>query len=131
MRTGNFHHPISRRFVMKSFVRVAVLLTVLAGLAAFSLQASAQQTPGSQSPTASQSQSQQPSGDMAGQSASQPMSGTIVKEKGKYCLKDSATGTSYKLDDQDKAKQFEGKQVKVTGKLDSSTNQIHVENIEP
>jgi uncharacterized protein YdeI (BOF family) len=114
---------------MKSFVRVAVLLTVLAGLAAFSLQASAQQAPGSQQPTATQPQSQQPN-DMQNQ-ASQPMSGTIVKEKGKLVLKDSASGTSYKLDDQDKAKQFEGKQVKVTGKLDSSTNQIHVENIEP
>jgi uncharacterized protein YdeI (BOF family) len=113
---------------MKSFVRLAVLLTILAGLAA-AQQTPSSQTPSSQSPTASQSQ--QPSGDMASPSASQPMSGTIVKEKGKYCLKDSATGTSYKLDDQDKAKQFEGKQVKVTGKLDSSTNQIHVENIEP
>jgi hypothetical protein len=37
---------------------------------------------------------------------------------------------SYQLDDQEKAKQFEGKQVKVVGKLDLDTNLIHVENIE-
>lgn len=110
---------------MKSFVRVATLLTVMAGVAAFG-QANAQQEPaGSQQPVAAPQQN-----DMQNQAA-QPISGTIVKEKGQLVLKDSATNMSYKLDDQDKAKQFEGKQVKVTGKLDTSTKQIHVENIEP
>jgi len=58
-----------------------------------------------------------------------PFSGMIMKEKGKLVLKDSASNTSYKLDDQEKAKQFEGKQVNVNGKLDSSTNQIRVDSI--
>ena len=59
-----------------------------------------------------------------------PFNGTIVKEKGKLVLKDTAAKVSYQLDDQEKAKEFEGKQVKVTGKLDLNTNLIHVENIE-
>jgi hypothetical protein len=68
--------------------------------------------------------------DMQTQDA-KPFNGTIVKEKGKFVLKDKAANVSYQLDDQEKAKQFEGKQVKVTGKLDMNTNLIHVENIEP
>ena len=34
-------------------------------------------------------------------------------------------------DDQDRAKQYEGKTVKVTGSLDSSSNTIRVASIEP
>ena len=34
------------------------------------------------------------------------------------------------LDDQDGAKKYEGKQVKVTGSFDTATNTIHVTNIE-
>ena len=53
-----------------------------------------------------------------------------MKEKGKLVLKDTAANVSYQLDDQEKAKQFVGKQVRVTGKLDLNTNLIHVDNIE-
>jgi hypothetical protein len=35
------------------------------------------------------------------------------------------------LDDQEKAKNFEGKNVKVTGILDVATNIVHVTGIEP
>lgn len=54
--------------------------------------------------------------------------GTIAQSDGKYVLQ--ATNTTYQLDDQDKAKQFDGKKVKVTGSLDSATNTIHVSSIE-
>jgi hypothetical protein len=56
-------------------------------------------------------------------------SGNIVKENGKLVLKDPVTKVIYKLDDAAKAKQYEGKRVKVTGKLDMNTNTIHVESI--
>lgn len=59
-----------------------------------------------------------------------PFNGTIVKEKGKLVLKDTTANVSYQLDDQEKAKQYEGKQVKITGKLDMASNLIHVESIE-
>jgi uncharacterized protein YdeI (BOF family) len=109
----------------KSLLRLAVLLTFAVGMAALNVHASSQQPArDSQQPTAAPQQN-----DMQTQDA-KPFSGTIVKEKGKYVLKDAATKMSYQLDDQDKAKQFEGKQVKVVGKLDLDTNLIHVENIE-
>jgi hypothetical protein len=58
-------------------------------------------------------------------------SGHIVKENGQLVLKDPVTKVSYKLDDPSKAKEFVGKQVKVTGKLDMDSNTIRVESIEP
>lgn len=64
------------------------------------------------------------------QQATQKFQGTIVKAKGKYILQDKASGATYQLDNQDKAKQFAGKEVKVTGTLDPSTNTIQVSDIE-
>ena len=58
------------------------------------------------------------------------MTGAISKDGDSYVLKVSDT-TSYKLDDQDKAKQFQGQKVRVTGQVDLNNNQIHVQKIEP
>lgn len=55
--------------------------------------------------------------------------GTIIKDGEQYLLKDS-TGGVYKLDDSSRAQIFEGKSVKVTGKLDTEAKLIHVETIE-
>jgi Protein of unknown function (DUF5818) len=52
-----------------------------------------------------------------------------VKLGGKYVLYDAASKTSYQLDPQDKAKDFAGQKVKVTGTSDGGT--IHVKSIEP
>ncbi len=52
-----------------------------------------------------------------------------VKMGGKYVLYDSASKTPYQLDPQDKAKDFAGQKVKVTGTSEDGT--IHVKNIEP
>ena len=62
----------------------------------------------------------------------QKFQGTIVKskEKDKYILQDKTSGATYQLDNQDKAKEFEGKDVKVTGILDPSTNTIQVSDIQ-
>lgn len=57
-------------------------------------------------------------------------SGTIVKDGSKLVLKDTTNKMVFQLDDQTKAKQYVGKDVKVTGSLDASTNTIHVESIE-
>jgi hypothetical protein len=80
---------------------------------------------------------QQPEGanPAAGPSAQQPQpavqkfTGTIVKTDGVYVLKVSSTN-QYQLDDQEKAKQFEGKQVTVGGTLDAKGSNLHVINIE-
>jgi len=57
------------------------------------------------------------------------LTGTIVKSGSDFVFKESS-GTIYKLDAPDKAQPFEGKSVKVTGKLETSSNLIHVEAIE-
>jgi Protein of unknown function (DUF5818) len=115
---------------MKNFlVRLAAALVFVTGLMALSAQTSQQPDNGSSRYSATPQQAGQQQNDMETQEA-KPFNGTIVKEKGKLVLKDTAANISYKLDDQDKAKQFQGKQVKVTGKLDMNTNLIHVESIE-
>ena len=54
-------------------------------------------------------------------------SGTVVNAGGKYVLKNDTM--TYQLDDQVKAKQYEGKTVSVMGDLDKSTSIIHVTDI--
>jgi hypothetical protein len=127
---GKVQFKISRRFVMKNFLmRLAAALVFVTGLMALSAQTSQQADNGSSRYSATPQQAGQQQNDMQTQEA-KPFNGTIVKEKGKLVLKDTAANISYQLDDQDKAKQFEGKQVKVTGKLDMNTNLIHVDSIE-
>jgi uncharacterized protein YdeI (BOF family) len=57
-------------------------------------------------------------------------SGTIVKNGDNFVLSDAANKISYMLDNAEKASQFEGKKVKVTGTVDIASNTIHVETIQ-
>lgn len=59
----------------------------------------------------------------------QTFTGTIVKDGGRYLLKVSRNSV-YQLDDREKAKRYEGKQVKVEGILDADGNTLHVNAIE-
>jgi len=82
--------------------------------------------PASQSPDSSSSmQNSQGMQNAAGST----FTGTVVKAGGKYVLK--TADSNYQLDDQDKAKQFVGQQVKINGNLDSSTSMIHISDISP
>jgi Protein of unknown function (DUF5818) len=63
--------------------------------------------------------------------AERTFTGMIAKSGDKFVLKDMAAKAEYQLDDQDKAKDFAGKEVKVTGTLDAQTNTIHVADIQP
>lgn len=105
---------------IKEAVHIAAVLICSAGLSALGF---GQQPPDPQRPVAQQQQNA-----MQTQNA-KAFSGMIVKEKGTLVLRDSITKVSYQLDDQEKAKQFQGKQVKVVGKLDLDTNLIHIESI--
>ena len=117
---------------MKSLTLVGLLglLALLISLVGIPLYGQGQEPSGAQDPAAAQQS--QPS--MSQQSTqSQPTQifvGKIAKSKGTVVLKDDA-GTAYKLDNADQAKPFVGKNVKVTGTLDGSTNTIHITNIEP
>ncbi|MGA9586106.1 MAG: DUF5818 domain-containing protein [Terracidiphilus sp.] len=55
--------------------------------------------------------------------------GTVVKDGEQYVLRDSS-GSVYKLDDASRAQAFEGKTVKVTGRLDADSKMIHVDSIQ-
>jgi hypothetical protein len=60
--------------------------------------------------------------------ATQAFSGTIMKAGDKYVLK-TADNMTYQLDDQQRARKFEGKQVQVTGTLDTDSTMIKVQEI--
>ena len=81
-------------------------------------------------PSGSQPESSQAQGPAQAQPAAQSFTGTISKEGDTYVLKVSDT-SYYKLDDQDKAKEYEGKRVAVFGVLDTNSNVIRVQKIEP
>jgi uncharacterized protein DUF5818 len=64
------------------------------------------------------------------QQTNEVFTGTIVKAGETYVLK-STGDTTYNLDDQEKARPFEGKRVKISGKLASSSKTIQIGSIEP
>ncbi|MFZ0760763.1 MAG: DUF5818 domain-containing protein [Candidatus Sulfotelmatobacter sp.] len=63
--------------------------------------------------------------------ATKTFAGKIVKDGDVLVLSDTEGKTTYKLDDQEKAKKFVNQDVKVTGVLDDSTGIIRVTSIEP
>ena len=103
---------------MKKLSHAAVILPMaLAGSLLFAQEPRQQQPPAR---TQAQQQAQQ-----------QTTTGKIAKsDDGKYVLVDTS-GTTYQLDDQDNAKKFDGKIVKVSGTVDTSNNTIHVTEIKP
>jgi hypothetical protein len=95
-----------------------------------------QQTPSAQTPSSqTPDQAQPPSSkdnSAAGSSAaagaasdSQTFSGTVVKSGDKYMLKDDS-GKTYDIDHQTDVAKFEGKRVRVQGKLDDTGTKIMV-----
>jgi hypothetical protein len=118
-----------------------VSLVALLSLSGLGISLSAQQTPSktpSHPPSASDSETpsapdttvpqSQTDATKAEQSA-RAFEGMIQKSGNQFVLEETATQTSYKLDDQHKAKHFEGKSVKVMATIDPSTNQLHVIDI--
>ena len=65
-----------------------------------------------------------------GASDAKECSDKCVQMGSKYVLYNSSTKRTYQLDDQDKAKEFSGQKVKVTGHFDRATKTVHVESIE-
>lgn len=108
--------------------RVMTLATLIFAVTLSTLSFAQQQDQSGAQQPPSQSQ---PSMDASQSSSAQAnaFTGTVVKEGDKYVLQSS--GLSYQLDDQAKAKKFEGQQVKVNGDLDKSTKTIRVSDIAP
>lgn len=61
--------------------------------------------------------------------ATQTFTGTIGKDGSRYVLKVS-DNTAYQLDDQERARQYEGKPVRVDGTLNPKDNSLHILNLE-
>lgn len=112
------------------FIRGTVLALTLGVASMGSLYAQDAKPAQSDPQAAPPSQSQPAQASKTSTQSSKEFTGTIVKEKGAMMLKDSSSNVSYKVDDESKVKDYEGKQVKVTGTLDSSTNVIHVDSIQ-
>lgn len=121
---------------MKRLLSIVALL----GMSCFGMNLVAQQTPSSTPSTPGQASSTQqtpsttPStpgqASTTGQADSaRSFDGKITKSGDEYVLQDNATSTSYKLDDQSKAKEYEGKNVKVMATMDPSSNTLHVVDI--
>jgi len=79
-----------------------------------------------------QAQSQTAPAGQEEQQKAQLFVGKVVKAKdGRFALlTDEQTGKGVYLDDQEKAKEFEGKNVKVTGVLEIGKNLVHVSDIQ-
>jgi hypothetical protein len=75
----------------------------------------------------SQSDPQQPKPDPA---RSRTFTGTVVRQGQQYLLR-AISGSSYLLDPPDRVKRFEGKAVRVTGRLDDDARLLHVDSIQP
>ena len=127
-----------RSMKFRLFLGLPLCLLVLSGVSARAVVFTAvpaiqepQPTPNQAQPKPDPIQQAQPAQETPkpDQAQSSTFTGTIVKDGEQFLLKDS-TGAMYKLDDSSRAQSFEGKSVKVTGKLDTDAKLIHVDNIE-
>lgn len=108
---------------MKQLLSIVALLGVSGlGLTLSTPQAQAAQA-GAQQP--------KPSYDTQNQDSARVFHGQIARVGDKVVLWESSTQKAYQLDDQDQAKEFEGKTVKVIATLDPATNSLHVLQITP
>jgi flagellar basal body-associated protein FliL len=120
---------------MKNNLSILVTLALAAALlpAAFAQQSQSTQPKSDQTqsqPGSDQSQGQTtPAPGASADTQTQNFSGAVVKAGEHYVLKTDKM--TYQLDDETKAKQFEGKQVTVNGTLDKSTGVIRVTDIQP
>jgi lipopolysaccharide export system protein LptA len=105
---------------MKGLMAGAVTLAVVLCLGSSSPSLHAQDSP-STAPTQDSGQTQE----------MQTFTGTVVKNGDSFTLKDEVNNATYGLDDQERAKPHEGKQVRVKGTLDSATNTIRISELEP
>ena len=97
-------------------------------LVAWTQDQQARPVPQTQTATAPTQQQPSPGQDVEKTPATQAFTGMIMKSGENYVLQ-TADNVTYQLDDQERAKQYEGKQVQVTGSLDKSANLIKVHDI--
>jgi hypothetical protein len=87
-----------------------------------------QQVEATKSEQSADPQPENPRANQPGSPGVQTLTGTILKDAGRYILK--IANTKYQLDDQDVAKPYEGRRVNVTGAPDANGHSFHVVRIE-
>ena len=80
-------------------------------------------------PAPDQQPGQSPDSPTQTQASPQRVIGIIVRQGEKYVLK-AGDNTTYQLDDQERARRYQDKQVTVVGRLDPDSNTFHIESIE-
>jgi len=86
--------------------------------------------PGSETkPAPDQQSGRSPSSQTQPQASRQKITGIIVRQGEKYVLK-AGDNTTYQLDDQERARRYQDKQVMVVGRLDPESHTFHIESIE-
>lgn len=115
--------------VVLALCSASVWATPLSGLQPIPAQQQQRPNPPSPAPNEMQPQPNPDQPTTKDQASSSTFTGTIMKDGEQFLLKDSS-GTVYKLDDSSRASTFEGKSVKITGKLDADAKLIHVDSIE-
>lgn len=112
------------RFISKNLILALAVgafgFTATSGWASLTPAAQTQNRPAMQS---SQTHSKK-------QSATESISGTIVKSGNSYVLR-ASTGQEYQLSNASRAKSYVGKTVTVTGKVNASSHLIDVQSIQP
>jgi len=121
---------VRNSFVRRSVFSVLALTFALTLGSSYATSSTALAQQPAQEPAPGQSAQDPAPGQAQNQKQSTTFTGTISHSGGQYVLRDSS-GTTYTLDDSERAKAFDGKAVKVTGQLDQEAKMIHVENIEP
>jgi hypothetical protein len=111
--------------------KVSSVLVLTALILVLGVQLNAMPAPALSASAVAQQDAPQPQNDPGKTSEVKVFTGKVMQSNGQYVLMDSITQATYALDDQDKAKQFEGKAVKVTGTLETTSKLIRVSNIEP
>jgi hypothetical protein len=104
------------------------LRIVVAGALLVSGSSFASQLVGHPLPAFQQAQLQRVKAQPPGQEK-QKFEGKILRSGDRLVLKDKVNKISYQLDDQQLARLFEGKEVKITGRLDSDSNTIYISDI--
>jgi hypothetical protein len=94
----------------------------------FSLSAQ-QAPPATQNPDTTTAQPQSEVDTATPRRSAQSFEGKITRLGEKLVLRENASRTAYQLDDQEKARKYEGKDVKVMGTVEASNNTLHIVDI--
>jgi hypothetical protein len=122
---SEFKRPFSRGGDEMRKLFTMILLVPLSGIG---LQVAAQQP--RQDADQSSSQPQQQTNASSQQSA-QTFQGKIARADEQLVFWDPSSQTAYQVDDQSKVAPYEGKNVKLTGTVDTKTNTLHVVDVAP